>query len=292
MKAAGPVEPLDASAPLAWAEAPQRCYRNADTGDTCMWYHRVWQYLRLLGIISTVRTNTDFLTRTFRDLARTGQYRRALISATADYSMLAHLSDAYAREQQALDATVSDRCETSLFLNRWYAERFHLQLTTVCSDALEFRTDQRFDLICTHNFVGRFDTADRKGLIDRWHALLRPGGAVVTTQRIRPNSQPGVTSYAPDQARELSQRVVAAASVHPQVHVNLEELAEAVYEYAMRKSGHVIRTNDEITAAFTDAGFDVALSDEGEGSAEREGDRPSSTAGKDTYRMRIVARKR
>jgi len=51
----------------------------------------------------------------------------------------------------------------------------------------------------------------------------------------------------------------------------------------------VIASPSEITASFERAGFDVTLADEGGGLAEREADRPSSTAGLDTYRMRIIA---
>jgi len=288
-----PVEPLAETAPIAWAEAPERCHRDPETGDTCLWYHRVWQYLRLLGIISSIRTNTDFLMRTFRDCARTGRHSRVLVSATADYSMLAHVACAYDQERSALDVTVVDRCETSLLLNRWYADRYHVALATASADVLEYATEHPFDLICTHNFLGRFDAASRGRLVAHWHALLRPGGVVVTTQRIRPNARTARNFYTNEQAHELSARVAAAARAHrPQIDVDPDELARAVYEYAIRKIGHSIRANREITDALQAEGFEVELADEGEGDAERERDRPSSTAGKDTYRMRIVARKR
>jgi hypothetical protein len=69
-------------------------------------------------------------------------------------------------------------------------------------------------------------------------------------------------------------------------------LGRAVYEYARRKGGYVIRTGRELTDLFVEQGFDLRLADEGGGLAERARDRPSSTAGKDTYRLRVVARKR
>jgi SAM-dependent methyltransferase len=291
MSTAGPVEPLAETAPLAWAEAPERCHRDPQTGDTCLWYHRVWQYLRLLGVITSVRTNTDFLIRSFRDYASTGGYRFALVSATADYSMLAHLKHAYAEANRPLDATVIDRCDTSLLLNRWYADRYDVPLTTKCGDVLRYVTDRPFDLICSHNFLGRFDRDPRRQLISRWHALLRPGGIVVTTQRIRPGSREQRASYRDDEARELSLRVTAIARTHSGLSVDPDELGLAVYEYAIRKGGYVIRSDREITDVFTEQGFDVDLA-EGGGLAEQDRDRPSSTAGKDTYRLRIVARKR
>ena len=291
MSAAGPVEPLSESAPLAWAEAPGLCHRDPATGDTCVWYHRVWQYLRLLGIITTVRTNSDFLIGTFRECARTREHSVALISATADYSMLAHLNHAYAQEHQKLDVTVVDRCPTALMLNRWYAERCELAVKTRHADVLEYAPDGPFDLVCAHNFVGRFDLENRRRLISRWHALLRPGGLVVTTQRIRPNSREHRSGYTDAEARELSDRVAAIARTHSGLGVDHDEFAMAVYEYALRKSAFVIRADREITDPFIEQGFDVVVADEG-GLAERLRDQPGSTAGKDTYRLRVVARKR
>jgi SAM-dependent methyltransferase len=292
MTETGPVEPLAESAPLAWNEAPRRC-DSSDAADTCMWYHRVWQYLRLLGIITSIRTNTGFLMRTFREGARSGNCHIVLVSATADYSMLAHLNHAYTQEGEPLHATVIDRCETSLFLNRWYADRYGVSLSTSRADVLEYATDEPFDMVCTHNLLARFDPESRRRLVSRWHALLRPGGLVITTQRVRPNSdEHRMTFYTEGEARELARRVAAAARTHPAVVVDADELGRAVYEYARRKGGYVIRANQEITDLFVEQGFDLRLADEGEGLAERARDRPSSTAGKDTYRLRIIARKR
>jgi hypothetical protein len=109
--------------------------------------------LRLLGINSSIRTNTNFLVGTFRKWARNGGYPRVLVSATADYSMLAHLRSAYETENARLDAAVVDRCETSLFLNRWYAARYRLPLATECTSILDYESSRRFDLVCAHNFL-------------------------------------------------------------------------------------------------------------------------------------------
>ena len=50
-----PDEPLEDSAPVAWALAPQSCAGDPTSPDSCLWYHRVWQYLRLLGIFATAQ---------------------------------------------------------------------------------------------------------------------------------------------------------------------------------------------------------------------------------------------
>ncbi|MGH9203862.1 MAG: class I SAM-dependent methyltransferase, partial [Vicinamibacterales bacterium] len=268
-------------------------YRDPETEDTCLWYHQIWQYLRLLGVISSIRTNTDFLIASFRACARTGNCRRVLVSATADYSMLAHVKSAYDEEQSALDATVIDRCETSLVLNRWYADRCGIVLATSRADVLEFTTANPFDMVCTHNFLGRFDRESRGRLVARWHELLRPGGVVVTTQRVRPGVATAPSTYTDEQVQRLIERVVTAVHARSEpLGVDTDALVHAVYEYAIRRSAHAIQTTREITDLFEAEGFDVESSDQGDGAVERERDRPLSLAGKDTYRMRLVARKR
>jgi SAM-dependent methyltransferase len=280
-----PDEPLHESAPVAWALAATHC-AGPHSADTCFWYHRVWQYLRLLDIITSIRTNTPFLLGTLQRLAPS--HPRVLISGSADYAMLAHLRQAYG--ERPLDVTMLDRCATPVAVNQWYADRFGMAITPVCGDALAVESDRPFDLVCTHNFVGRFDPAARQRLIDRWHAVLRPGGVVVTTQRVRPGERGRQSSYSEAAARALAARVVetARACAAP-LGVPLDELGDATYEYARRKGAYAITSAAEIVDAFERAGFEVNLADEGGGQAERESDRPSSTAGLETFRMRIIA---
>lgn len=115
----------------------------------------------------------------------------------------------------------------------------------------------------------------------------------MTTQRVRPGSQETLAVYTPDEAREFGIRVAAAAAAYTgHLAAEPDELGRVAHEHALRKGGWVIRSTREISDVFEDEGFDVTLADEGGGLAERERDRPSSSAGKDTYRMRLVATKR
>ena len=284
-----PDEPLAESAPVAWALAPRLCAGDPASIESCLWYHRIWQHLRLLDIITSIRTNTAFLLATLERLAPT--HPRVLISGSADYAMLAHLRQAFGT--RPLDVTMLDRCATSVAINQWYAERYGMALTPICGDALTVQGDRPFDLVCTHNFVGRFDDEARQRLVNRWHAVLRPGGVVVTTQRVRPGDQRQYSSYSHNEARALADTVAGAASVYTgELGATPEQIREVTYQYALRKRTHVIASPEGIVAPFERAGFAVSLADEGGGPAEREADRPSSTAGPDTYRMRIVAVRR
>jgi SAM-dependent methyltransferase len=290
----GVQEPLRESAFIGWDAAPRLCPGDPAGRETCMWYHRVWQYLRLLDIISSTRTNSEFLVRALRDYARFGTHGRALVSCTADYSMLAHLRHAYDEAQASLDATVVDRCPTSVMLNRWYADRYAVRLTTATTDILEYEAEQPFDVICTHSLLARFDADGRRALVRHWHTMLRPGGVVITTQRIQPGSRKERSGFSAEEARAMSERAAAAARALPEpLEVSPEELAAAVHQYATGAGWgtYVITSAQALIDVFTSEGFALELADEGGGAEERRRDRPTITVGTDSYRMRIVARR-
>lgn len=276
-----PDEPLGESAPIAWREAPLRC------AGSCMAYHRVWQYLRWLGFISSIRTNSEFLSRTFQSLAP--GHPRVLVSGTADYGMLAHLHHAYA--SRPLEAAIVDLCPTPLLLNAWYADRVGRRVVTTRSDILDYGSDTPFDLIATHNFIGRFEPAARRRLASTWHRLLRPGGVIVTTQRVRPSSPQTATPYTDEAAAALATRAERAALRAGLPPGDARMFHECVRAYALRKATTAIRSTTEITDVLSSCGFDVELVDEGAGADERHRDRPSSMAGLETFRMRVIARK-
>jgi SAM-dependent methyltransferase len=203
--------------------------------------------------------------------------------------MLAHVKHAYG--SHLLDVTVLDQCPTSLYLNRWYAERFAFGVDTVCASALDYTSERSFDVICTHNFVGRFDTASLQRLFARWHALLRPGGALITTQRVRTDGDARRKRTVAD-ARVLSERVAAAAATFTEpLGIDLRELTSAVYEYAVRQGNHSIREPRDVTDLLEAAGFAIEQCDAGD-AAERKYDRPRYPFGDASYRMRLVARRR
>src|SRR5262249_10098924 len=84
-------EPLLESAPIAYRTALQVCPSNCSGAD-CTAYHAVWQYLRLAGTMRSMRVDGALFVAAAERLARGGGLQRVLISGSADYSMLAHLS--------------------------------------------------------------------------------------------------------------------------------------------------------------------------------------------------------
>jgi SAM-dependent methyltransferase len=283
-------EPLAESAPLAWEKAPALCWRDPETGVGCEAYHRAWQYRRLLGLITTVGTDGDFLLERFSSLARGGAHRRVLVAGTADYGMLAHLAAAYRSEGAPLEVTVVDRCATPLMLNRWYGERRSLPVETLQANLLDLPIGRAFDLVCTHSLFGRLTKEDRERVVGAWHAQLRPGGLVLTTQRIRPGAATSVLVLDENAARAVGAAAENAARAFPVPGPSPEELGRVVAEEVRGRVSHLLRAQEEALDPFVRQGFTIEEARVPDAD-QRGRDRPASLAGSDSHRLQIVARR-
>ena len=128
-------EPLLESAPLAFTTAMAHCPH----GSACQVYHALWQYLRLAELARSVRVDGPIYAAMAERMARAGRLRRVLITATADYSMLAHLAYGARQAGAAVEFSILDQCATTLRLNAWYAERNGLDVRTIQADVLDTR---------------------------------------------------------------------------------------------------------------------------------------------------------
>jgi SAM-dependent methyltransferase len=249
-----PEEALEISAPLARRLAPQLCRRDPATGENCAWNHGFWQYMRILGLAIAPEHHASFL----RDaIARhRSASPRLLVSGTSDYAMLAQLLALFRAHGGAPAITVLDRCETSLMLNRWYAERAAANIETRCDNILEYSAAAPYDLICTHGFFGYFEPGQRQALLAKWHALLRPGGQVITVNRLRTAQAPARTGFDAQQTRAFLERVrEASAPVRHLLDLEPEELALAAQAYAAKQGVYTLRSLDEVRCLFEETGF-------------------------------------
>jgi len=105
-------EPLAESAALSDHVAGTLCSSH------CFWYHSMWQYLRLLGLLSGPAWHAQFYVRALRELEERTDEPRVLISGCADYSMFAHVLAAY-DDHTSLACTAVDLCDTPLLMSRW-----------------------------------------------------------------------------------------------------------------------------------------------------------------------------
>ena len=239
---------------LALAEAPRLCAGNP-FGD-CSWYHASWPVLKGLGVFISLKSDDDFLLPQLRT-ALAGGARRILISGTADAGMLARIAACQEAAPGGLDITVLDCCPTPLALCRQYAERVGLPIRTVQADILTYSEEcAPYDLICTHSFLTFFDAAQRLQLVKQWHALLKPGGAVITAQRVRPDETALITRYPAEEVAALqdtAERLAAARGAALGVDAGLAR--HSAWRYGAHHHTHLIADADELRAPFDAAGF-------------------------------------
>ncbi len=279
---------LPESAPLALERAAGLCRRGSGGGEDCDWYHGVWQYFRILGVVATPWMQRHFYERVLGELAATGSHSRVLVSGTSDYAMLALVLHAYARHGVQPEVTVADRCETPLFLNRWYAERHGVRIATRAGDILAAAGGPH-DVICTHSFLGNFPPQRRAELVSVWRKLLRPGGKLVTINRIRPDCS-GEVRFSAGQGEAFRERVLRAAATAPvAIGIEARTLARWAEEYTARYHSWPVGSAAELRALLEDNGFVVERLEPGPGAAP--GPAGPSVAGA-ALRLEVVASRR
>jgi SAM-dependent methyltransferase len=248
-------DPILDSAKLAHRLAQQLCPR--DGSSPCAWYHGFWPTLRAMGIGKMSGGHAEFLADELRATAAGGA-RRVLTSGAADYAMPALVLDAFRRAGAPLDLTVVDRCATPLALCRWYFERQGADIATSHCDILDYAHATPFDIIVTNSFLGYFAPAERSRLFAQWRDLLRSGGALLFTNRLRPAAVDGPIGFTADEAtrfRETARR--EAERCRPLLGLDPALVAASAQDYAAHFRSWPIRSADEVVTLLHDHGFRV-----------------------------------
>lgn len=254
-------EPLLEIAPLAAEIAARDCHTDAGAGGTCAWYHGIIDTLRLLGVVSSPAEDSAFLVPTIERLAREEGFRRVLISGAGDCAMLTQILTAFAAAGATPSIALFDRCATPVQLNRWFAERNGVTIQTAVSDAVDYVSDEPFDLICTHCFLGYFTPQERPALFAKWFDLLRPGGRIVTVNPVRPAPEDTRLGFNAEQQQSFVQRALEAARDKPEaiqgapINGDLSELQRRVAAFTASFGSYPIPSMDALTGQFEAGGF-------------------------------------
>lgn len=284
-------EPLLESAPLARRLARRLCRADAATGETCAWLHGIWQYLRLLGLASTPALHAEFFLPALKSVVGGREAPRVLISGAADYSMLALVLEACRDLGTPAAVTVVDQCETPLAINRWYAERAGLEIATRHGDIFGYSEPASYDAVCTHSFLSELPPEKRSLLFGRWRELLRPGGAAIIVNRIRPAGGLGPARATPAQVRIFGAAVLEQArAIGPGLSCDPLELAREAEAYMRQRIVYAV-PREEITRLLESAGFAIQSLSCGPATAvvRQEVTGPTTPGGADY--ARVVARK-
>lgn len=251
-------EPLVLTADLINGVAPVLCTNNHVDHSGCHWYHGTWQYLRLLQMVSTPTWHHDFYRAELAHALSSFESPSALITGTADYSMLAYLAEAARQTKSNTQFNVLDQCATPLFACRWYAKRNDIELVGYEDDIIKFcqNNQGRFELICTDAFLTRFKGDAANAVLDAWFHLLKPGGRLVTTIRLH---QKTLTARDPESAiKDFRDRAVERGKRwEPFLHKSAVEIGELAEIYARTMLSHPIGGDSEIEMLVKAAGFEI-----------------------------------
>lgn len=243
-------EPMVRTAPFARMLAEVVCRKSYLAGDTCAWYHKVWQYLRVFDMVSTPTWHREFYAQAL-GMLRAIPNGRILVSGTADYSTLAHILWYGRGEAGPLHITVVDLCETPLLLCRWYAQREGQRIETTACSILDHQGGP-YDAVVTDAFLTRFNEDERRKVVEKWCGLLKVGGRAITTVRLRsqrPNVSSAQVEAFRDRALDLATRWRDFLEVSP------DEVAEMAGVYAKRMESWPVLDLDQLRRLFAEAGF-------------------------------------
>jgi SAM-dependent methyltransferase len=260
------VEPLLESAKMIHTMAPMSCTSSHVDRISCSWYHGVWQYLRLLDMVSSPTWHSEFYQHWLTDSLCDRATKRVLITGTADYSVLAYVIAAATSigRLNNIETHVLDLCPTPLAECRWYAERARTSVRLHEADILDeadglvarVAGDERFDLIVTDAFLTRFSRDEVGRVLDNWHALLRPGGRVITTVRLHPLEAHQPSGRPQDlllYALRLRERAIGFRGM---LSIDLDALVKAASEYIERMTSTDLGDVREIATLLQQHGFD------------------------------------
>ncbi len=239
------------AATQAYDKAGELCGRSGP--DACIWYHGARPWLRLLGLVGGPERNEKFFRDALGGLARAGGFGRVLISGSADSAILAVVLRA--TDAGTPRVTVIDRCATPLWMCRRHAEGLSVGIETIAGDMMNYRPENLFDVVCADAFLTQFTAQRRPALIESWARVLRPGGKVVTTARLKPE---GPRKPTPEQVAKFRDNAHREASGRrAELSIGPDKIAALAEEYASRLTLHNPASGEEISALFEDGGFKI-----------------------------------
>jgi hypothetical protein len=234
--------------------AEQYCDRH---GIECSWYHGNWELLTSLGLVTTSVVHAGQLERLLaKGTAASTDRQRVLISGSTDDSLLKTISSAYRRIGTDAKFAAIDLCCTPLELMRLYADDNRLEFESERTDILDYETNTRFDVIVAHAFMGNFSERQRSELVHKWSSLLKPGGSVVTIQRVRPVDSSPIVRFTPEQSASfLEFALYSARDVEDFTESDLAAVERASRLFCQRFISHSICSKDALEGYFLNAGL-------------------------------------
>lgn len=239
---------LKKSANIAYDVSNKLC-KNGIVDTECLWYHSVWQYLRLLNVVSSPTWHDEFYNKELLNALNNKLEANILISGTADYSMLAYVI--YAIEKSNVKKPhiyVLDTCNTPLYLCKWYAKNNNVVINTINQNIMLYENKNFYDIICTDAFLTRFSKDMVSKVISKWSTLLKKNGKIITTIRVHYDNESKITN---DEINNFADKVKYLAEKNKE-YIKLKpiEIAKLTKNYARKMKSNNIGNEKDIINFF------------------------------------------
>lgn len=251
------LSPLAEAAILSRQWAKLHCQLETHSETCCDWYHGAWPTLRLIGSVSGAKADESFFQDAYTNHARSGDH--ILITGAADYAILEQVIKAYQQSGAEPVVTVLDLCDTTLELNRWYAEKQGLKITCQRGNILDYSQSTSFDLITTHSILSFIPEASRPALFKNWRKLLKTGGHLITSQAVRPAyTGPALRQFDADEVEIFVEKAIAnAAWANSDLQLSTTALRALARKFAIHKTAFVVDSIERLQQGLLQAGFSI-----------------------------------
>lgn len=220
--------------------------KNGIVDENCVWYHSIWQYLRMLDVVSSPTWHDKFYNFQLNNVLQRDNLN-ILISGTADYSILAYVISIMKKNKKHANIYVLDTCKTPLLACEWFAKKENVKITCINENILNYNNNEFFDVICTDAFLTRFKDEFANLVIDKWYNLLKIDGRIITTIRIHNSNE----KSSDKNLEKFIQKVKDRYSLYKNyIEISYDELIEKAKEYAQKMKSNNIGNKEEILERF------------------------------------------
>jgi phospholipid N-methyltransferase len=221
----------------------------------CCWYHGSWHLLKSLGVVSTSAVHEHSIIALLKKALSGNIAPRILLTGSTDETLVRLVHQACLSPGINETIYAVDICATPLAFMQAYADENRIELTTCHSDILAFETEQKFDVILTHAFMGYFDDSQRPVLINKWRQLLADQGKIITIQRIRPAGSPAIVTFSEQQASQFVTTAIEAAKHSALDASERDTVKKAASDFAEKFVNYAITDKTALESLFADAGL-------------------------------------
>ena len=243
-------EPIEESADLISDKAKELCGHGI-MGEDCTWYHSVWQYLRLMNLVSTPAWHDEFYQQAFYEAFKKKNECKVLVSGTADYSILAYILYVAKQAKCNVAVDVLDTCKTPLFACEWFAKREGVKINTINKSIFDYSPSKKYDVVCSDAFLTRFKKAEAKEVIEKWKSLLRIGGQIITTVRVYDSSSKLSKEEKEMKVNEFVEKAKErSAKIQDRIQFSPNKIGEMAHAYATRMKSNNLGNEKSVVSLF------------------------------------------